>query len=82
MRICKDCRFYRTQAAQVGPNQMGMMAVCSHGECRDPVSGDPLPGGVARSNQSFCGMAARFYQERDKIPEQPVETKVVQLLNP
>lgn len=74
MRICIDCEFATSRAVQVGPNpnQIGMAIVCLNSECRDPVSGDPLPAVVARQQEVFCSFKAKYFQAKEVKPEAPV----------
>jgi hypothetical protein len=66
MKHCVECHFFKKAVIDMG-NGPGMAYVCSHEECSDPVSGDPLPCNLARQSPSFCGVNARYYKEAEKI---------------
>lgn len=78
MKICADCKFHKRVGANVGPGQAAMVDICTHSECRDPVSGSPLPAQAARQQLVFCGFEAKYYSKKPDEPPKP-ESSVIQL---
>lgn len=80
MKICTKCEFHDRAPTQVGPQQMVMVDICRNSECANPVNGEPLPCGQARSNQDLCGLHGKRYKE--KVEEKPKTDQVIQLVRP
>ena len=78
MKHCIKCEFHHRAAVPMQGGQMGMVDMCAHHECSNPVDGSALPCGAARQSVEFCTMKARYFKE--KQPDQPKpEGKVIQL---
>ena len=82
MKICKNCEYHKQAPAQVGPNQMAMVDLCEHSECANPVTGEPLACGQARSNADMCGLFGKRYKEKEDKPTTPqsIRDNVIQLV--
>jgi hypothetical protein len=71
VKICRDCEFFKNAAVDMGKG-LEMMAVCTNDECRDPVDGSPMPAIVARKEQVFCGIQAKYFKLKVEKPAGPV----------
>ena len=76
MKICVKCQFITKKGVQVGPQQMSMGYFCTHTNCCEPVTGDPLPANVARS-ADFCGLKGIYFKEKEA--EVKKEGSVIQM---
>lgn len=74
MKICVDCIHSKKEVIQVSPTQMGSVLICTHSECRDPVSGDHMPCTPARQMLVMCGFEGKMFEPKPK--EAPVEKTV------
>lgn len=66
MKTCISCAHFKRSVIEVAPGQHGMAFVCSHEECIDPVTGDPIPCNLARQQIVFCGITAKYWKEKEK----------------
>lgn len=73
MKHCKDCDFYKPLAVQVSPQHAQMMPHCTHEEASDPVTGEPLPCQVARTNPNFCGITGKYFKLKEVKSEEVVK---------
>ena len=73
MKICIDCN--HAEMVQIGHGEK--VLACTHAECRDPISGVPLPLTTARTNDAFCGVKGRYFKLKEIIA-QPDKT-IIQL---
>lgn len=71
MKHCIECKFHKKEVVQMGP-QMGTIVVCTHEECSDPVTAEPLQAQVARQNIVFCGLEAKRYVAKSTEPPAPI----------
>ena len=78
MKHCKDCQFNERTAVPMNNGQLGMMDICNHEECSNPVDAVPLPCGAARSNPDFCGLKGKYFKMKEKEQPKP-EGNVIQL---
>jgi len=74
MKICIDCNF--AEMVQIA-NHPDKVLACTHGECRDPISGVPLPLTTARSQEAFCGIKGRYFKLKELIAKP--DTTIIQL---
>lgn len=79
MKICLDCEFAQMKTVETdrGPTRV---LCCTHDECRDPISGVPLPLNTARTQDYFCGIKAKYWKLKEAEPA-PKEGNVIQLPN-
>ena len=77
MKHCSDCQFHERAAVPMQGNQMGMMDVCTHEECSNPVDGAVLPCGMVRQNVDFCGIKAKHFKKKEHEPTP--QGKVIQM---
>lgn len=76
MKICLECS--NSQMITIETNQGPQRVLgCTHGECRDPISGVPLPLTTARTQEAFCGIKGRFYEKKEEVPKE--EKSIIQL---
>jgi hypothetical protein len=76
IKLCKDCSHFKKEVIQT-PQGYVNMAMCVSENCRDVVSGDPIPCGAARQQPVFCGFEARHFRENtDKVEDAKVITLV------
>jgi len=73
MKICMDCNF--CNMVQIGNGDK--VLACTFEECRDPISGVPLPLTTARTNDVFCGVKGRYFKVKEVIAKP--DTKIIQL---
>lgn len=78
MKICADCRFGSSAAVQVGPSQHAMMEICRHLECRNAVTGEPVPAMQARKEIVYCTFEARYFEPKQQ-PKEEITDNVIQL---
>lgn len=72
MKICLECEHHK-KLHDVSPDGRPMvMVICTHEECRDPVSGDALPANFSRREVAFCGLPARYYKPKEEEKPAPV----------
>lgn len=71
MKICVNCEFKENKVMDT-PHGLQSMFVCNHPECSDPVIGEPIPCNIARTNENFCGMKAKYYQKAEEKEPAPL----------
>lgn len=76
MKICIDCEFTKMTTIETDRGPQRVLA-CTYAECRDPISGVPLPLTTARTQEAFCGIKGRYFKLKE--PEVKEESKVIQL---
>jgi len=79
MKHCKKCSFSNYVAVQNGP-QMQMVDVCTNEECSNPVDGSPIPCQVARSNEVFCGIKAKYFKMVEEVVKEEKKDNIIQLV--
>lgn len=72
MKHCINCQFEGKQVGQLPNGQLQTMIFCKNEECSDPVTGDPLPAQVARSNPAFCSITAKYFKQKEQDPPKAV----------
>lgn len=72
MKLCINCKWHSRVGTQVAPGQVGMIDICSHEECRDPVTGDALPATVCRQSPVFCTFKGNYFEAKPADPEKNV----------
>jgi len=77
MKKCVDCIFLKRGVVDGPDGRPHTAFVCGHDECCDPVNGDPLLCGTARTSQFFCRMDAIYFKKREEQPQE--DKKVIQL---
>ena len=81
MKLCKDCEFV---GHHVGEVQRGRetyaqtVPICTHEECRDVITGDPIMAMGARQAEVYCGFKARYWKKKEEAPK-PVEGNIIHL---
>jgi len=75
MKICIECNFAEMTTIETDRGPQRVLA-CRHDECRDPISGVPLPLTTARTQEAFCGIKGKFFKLKEEKKE---ESKVIQL---
>lgn len=73
MKFCVECAFGHKEAVEVGPKQYATAIICRHEECRDPVSGEPIPANIARRDPVFCGFKAVHWLKKDEANKPVVQ---------
>lgn len=68
MRICIDCQFHKRVGADVGGGKMALVDICTNTNCRDPVSGSPIPCQAARQQTVFCAFEAKYFKKKEAEP--------------
>lgn len=77
MKICLNCQFAEMTTIDTDRGPQRVLA-CHFEECRDPITGVPLPLTTARTNDVFCGVKGRYFKLK-KEEEKKEESKVIQL---
>ena len=79
MRHCNNCEFHGRTMMQMGPGQAGMVDICNHHECSNPVDATPLPCGAVRNNEAFCGIKGRYFKIKAEAPKPPSKDNIIQM---
>lgn len=75
MKLCKDCKHFKTEAVDVG-GRFQQVPLCFHPECRHPVYGEPIPAEMARRELVFCGFGAKYHEPKEsEAPKGLIEIK-------
>lgn len=63
-KYCKDCHYNKRDVIrhQGGASVTDM---CNHPNYRDVVTGSPLPSGMVRSEDRFCGLVGIGFKEKE-----------------
>ena len=77
MKICINCQYHVKKGVQISPQQMGVGIFCTHPDCCEPVTGDPLPCNMART-ADFCTLKGLKFKAIEKKVE-PDKATVIQL---
>lgn len=63
----------------ISQTQMAMVPTCEHPELRDPIQGEILPCQVTRSNEEFCGVSGKYWEEKVVSLDPPVTPSLIAL---
>lgn len=71
MKICKNCEYCQKGVFETahGPQ---MTYLCTNDECCDPVDGTAIPAHIARKEQVFCGIQAKYFKLKEVKDPGPV----------
>ena len=72
VKLCINCQHMERVTVQQN-GQIGRMDVCTHPDFVDPVSGSPMPPGVARREVLMCGLTGKGYKPKEEYKHQPVD---------
>lgn len=70
MKLCKDCRWFvlmgypRRCVSTSGRQEPMLVRECGHSECLDPVTGEEVYAGWARSC-GVCGHDGRYWEAKE-----------------
>lgn len=68
MKHCIRCDYFEQREIQFQDQSRPTLAsICRHNECSDPVSGEPLLCGIARTKPEFCGIQGKYFQKKKVI---------------
>jgi len=76
MKICIECDFAKMSTVETAQGPTRVLC-CKHEECRDPISGVPMPLTTARTQEVFCGIKGRYFKLKEV--EVKEESNVIQL---
>jgi hypothetical protein len=65
MKFCKDCHWMKKEA-MVLEGHGKVVTVCTHEECRHPVTGEPIPAQAARQETIFCSFQAKYWTKKEE----------------
>ena len=78
MKPCVTCEFSNRQV-MTAPNGQPMVAfACLQPDLGDPITGEPLPCQICRSNAEFCGIKGKMWKQKQAKPIE--DKKVIQLI--
>lgn len=75
MKFCKDCSSCHKEGMTT-PSGFKVISLCANMECRDPVDGSMIPCQIARQEQVFCGIQAKYFSKK----EEPVSAPLVEII--